>query len=107
MASAEIQPGNCGFTTTVVARREGNMCKLTITSDCAAIQKMAQELTEVNPYQEISFRRNTPLILQMGAKYCTHAACPVPVGIIRAVEVEMGLALPIDMTIKLTKTPQS
>ena len=107
MAAAEIHPGNCGFTTTVVARREGNMCKLTITSECAAIQKMAQELMEVNPYQEISFRRNTPLILQMGAKYCTHAACPVPVGIIRAVEVEMGLALPIDMTIKLTKTPQS
>ena len=64
---------------------------------------MAHELTEVNPYQEISFRRNTPQILQMGAKFCTHAACPVPVGIIKAVEVEAGMALPMDVTIKLTK----
>jgi Family of unknown function (DUF6951) len=106
MAKAEIRPGNCGFTTTVEATRDGNICKLSITSDCKAIQQLAQELTEVNPYQEISFRRNTPLTLQLGAKYCTHAACPVPVGIIKAVEVEMGMALPMDVTIKLEKTPK-
>jgi hypothetical protein len=40
----------------------------------------------------------------MGAKYCTHAACPVPVGIIKAVEVEMGMALPMDVIIKINKT---
>jgi hypothetical protein len=105
MAEAEIHPGNCGFTTSVYAKADGKVCKLSITSECKAIQKLAQELTEVNPYQEISFRRNTPLVLQMGAKYCTHAACPVPVGIIKAMEVEMGLALPMDVTIKLAKTP--
>jgi len=104
MARAEIRPGNCGFITTVEAMRDGKFCKLSITSDCEAIRQMAQELTEVNPYQEISFRRNTPLTLQLGAKYCTHAASPVPVGIIKAVEVEMGMALPMDVTIKLEKT---
>jgi hypothetical protein len=103
MAKAEILPGNCGFTTVVEATMDGDTCKLSITSECKAIQKLAQELTEVNPYQEISFRRNTPQILQMGAKYCTHAACPVPVGIIKAVEVEAGMALPTDVTIKLSK----
>ena len=82
---------------------DGNVCKSSITSGCPAIQRLAQELTEVNPYQEISFRRNTPLILQMGMKYCTLAACPVPVGIIKAVEVEAGLALPMDGTIKVAK----
>ena len=103
MTRAEIHPGNCGFTTTVEAAMDGDTCHLTITSDCKAIQKLAQELTAVNPYQEISFRRNTPTILQMGAKYCTHAACPVPVGIIKAVEVEAGMALPMDVVIKITK----
>jgi len=104
MAKAEIQPGNCGFTTTVEATLADDVCKITIQSECKAIQKLAQELLEVNPYQEISFRRNTPKILQMGAKYCTHAACPVPVGIIKAVELEAGMALPMDVTIKLTKS---
>lgn len=37
MATSEIRPGNCGFVTTVEARRQGNMCKLNITSECAAI----------------------------------------------------------------------
>ena len=102
MAKAEIQPGNCGFTTTVTATKDGDVCKIEITSACKAIQKLAQELTEVDPYQQISFRRNnSPLVLAMGAKFCTHAACPVPVGIIKAVEVEAGMALPMDVTIKL------
>ena len=43
----------------------------------------------------------------LGAKYCTHAACPVPVGIIKAVEIEAGLALPTDVSIKLTKTAKA
>jgi hypothetical protein len=104
MAKAEIHPGNCGFTTTVEATMDGDTCKLSITSECKAIQKLAQELLEVDPYQQISFRRNNnPQILQMGAKYCTHAACPVPVGIIKAVEVEAGMALPMEVTIKLSK----
>jgi hypothetical protein len=104
MAKAEILPGNCGFTTTVETTMDGDVCKITLVSDCKVMQKLALELTEVNPYQEISFRRGTPQILQMGAKYCTHSACPVPVGIIKAVEIEAGMALAMDVTIKLSKT---
>ena len=77
-----------------------------IHSQCDAIQRMADELTEVNPYEEISFKRKMPRTHEMGVKYCTHAACPVPSGIIKAIEVEAGLALPTDVTIKLSKTPK-
>jgi hypothetical protein len=104
MATAEIFAGNCGFSTKVEATMDGKVCKLSITSECTAIQKMAAELTEVNPYQEISFKRAIPSIHAAGHKFCTHAACPVPVGIIKAVEVEARLALPTDVSIKLTKT---
>lgn len=103
MAKAEIFAGNCGFSTQVEAEMNGSTCSLKINSDCASIRRMAEELTEVNPYQEISFRRGTPLIHEMGAKYCTHAACPVPVGIVKAVEISAQLALPTDVTIKLSK----
>jgi hypothetical protein len=103
LAKAEIFSGICGFTTQVKASMDGQMCNLAIESECAAIQKLAMDLTQVNPYQEISFRRQTPHTLEMGAKYCTHAACPVPVGIIKAVEVAAKLALPADVSIKLSK----
>lgn len=104
MATAEIFAGNCGFNTTVEATMDGKVCKLHITSECSAIQKMGEELTEVNPYQEISFKRAMPAIHAAGHKFCTHAACPVPVGIIKAMEIEAKLALPTDVVIKLSKT---
>ncbi|MBN1569793.1 MAG: hypothetical protein JXA73_18250 [Acidobacteria bacterium] len=103
MSKAEIQSGICGHVTTVEAKMEGKVCKLTITSTCKAIQQLALELPEVNPMQEISAKRATPQTLQMGLKHCYHAACPVPVGIIKAVEVEGKLALPKDVIIKVTK----
>lgn len=103
MSKTEINAGICGHVTTVVASMEGKVCKLAITSDCQAIQQLAQELTEVNPLLEISCRRATPQTLQMGMKHCFHAACPVPVGIIKAIEVESKLALPKNALIKVSK----
>jgi hypothetical protein len=103
MAKSEINSGVCGHVATVETKMEGKVCKLSITSDCEAIKKMAQELTEVNPLQEISCRRAIPQTLQMGQKHCFHAACPVPVGIIKAIEVAAGLALPKDAVIKVSK----
>jgi len=103
MSKAEINSGICGHITAVKAKMEGKVCKLTITSDCKAIEQLAQELKEVNPLMEISCKRATPQTLQMGLKHCYHAACPVPVGIIKAVEVEAKLALPKDVLIKVSK----
>ncbi len=106
MAQAEVMAGNCGHTTQVQTTMEGRVVKIHIHSECPAIQRMAAELTEVDPFKEISFRRAMPRTHEMGLKYCTHAACPVPVAIIKAIEIEAGLALPMDVTIKLTKTPK-
>jgi hypothetical protein len=103
MAKAEVNAGICGFNTTIQTEMVDDACKITIQSDCPAIQRMGAELTQVDPLQEISSRRKVPQTLQMGLKYCTHAACPVPVGIIKAVEVAASLALPADVTITVSK----
>ncbi len=103
MAKAEIFAGNCGFNTQVETTMDGKVCKIQITSECAAIRRMAEELTEVEPFKEISFKRAMPKIHELGHKHCAHAACPVPVGIVKAVEIEAKLALPTDMSIKLSK----
>jgi hypothetical protein len=101
MAKAEILAGACGFSTSVEAIQDGKMVNLKITSDCASIQRLAQELTQVNPYEEISFRKAVPQSLALGMKHCAHPACPVPVGIIKAIEVEAKLALPVDVNIHI------
>ena len=100
VAKTEIVSGVCGFRALVEARMDGRQCILTIDSDCDAIQRLSQELTKVEPFQEITFRGHGPLALRLGAKHCYHPACPVPVGIIKTVEVEAGLALPAEATIR-------
>jgi hypothetical protein len=101
LAKAQINAGICGFQATVITRTQDDLVTVEITSDCPAIQKLSQNLTQVDPFQEISFRRNIPQTIQAAMKYCTHAACPVPSGIIKAIEVEAGLALPADVSITI------
>ncbi len=104
MAKAEIVSGICGFTTRVEAHQNGSrQVTLKIDSDCKSIQRLGAALTEVDPFREFTFRGEGPLTLQLAAKYCSHAACPVASGIIKAIEVEAGLALPADVSIKISK----
>ena len=106
MATADIHSGICGFITTVKAladEEDPRRVKLTITSNCTAVQRLASRLSEVDPFREFTFRGAGPQTLQCAAENLTHAACPVPSGIIKAVEVAAGLALPADVSIKIIR----
>ncbi len=102
MAKAGIKAGVCGKTTEVDAAMDGKICNIVIKSDCTAIQKLAEELKQVNPMMEIAFKPKTPTVIEMGMRHCFHAACPVPAGIIKAVEVAAGYALPVDAGITVS-----
>jgi hypothetical protein len=104
MATAEIDAGICGFTTTVHAKSEGaRTMRIDIESECGHIKELAAALTEVDPFREITFRGKGPATLEAAREHCAHAACPVPVGILKAIEVEAGLALPRDVTIRVRR----
>jgi hypothetical protein len=104
LAKAEITSGICGFRAIVETHMNGRRCTISIESECDAVRRLAEALPEVNPFQEISFRGEGPQTLKLGARYCHHPACPVPVGIVKAIEVEAGLALPADAVIKLSRS---
>jgi len=103
MAKAEIHSGICGFKTTVETTMDGDLCIVHIDSECKAIRRLAEHLTQVDPLREFTYRGEGPQTFELAARYCSHAACPVPVGIIKAVEIEAGLALPADVSIKLSR----
>lgn len=104
MARAEIDAGICGFHTTCIAtKNEDGSIALHIESGCKAVLKLADQLQTVDPYKEISWRRALPQTHELAPKCLSHPACPVPSGIIKAIEVEANLALPKDVTIKVTK----
>jgi len=103
LARVEISSGQCRIITTVEATRNGRRVQLQINSPCEAVQRLAEALKEVDPSREISFRGEGPLILELARQYLKHPACPVPCGLIKAVELASGLGLPVDATIKLEK----
>ncbi|HEY5169484.1 MAG TPA: hypothetical protein VIK03_08855 [Thermoleophilia bacterium] len=103
MASAEIESGICGFCTTVRTTAEGRKVRVEFETDCGYVEQLAEALTEVDPFKEISYRGEGPVTLRLAAEHLVHPACPVPSGIIKAIEVEAGLALPKDASIKPSK----
>lgn len=98
---ATINAGICGFTTTVVVRGDLSHCAVALDSACPAVRRLAAELNELDPLREVAQREATPLVWELAARHCPHAACPVPVGILKAVEVEAGLALPANVSVEI------
>jgi len=100
---AEVFAGVCGYTTVIEVERENSRrVSLKIKSECENVQNMAEELTHVDPFREIGSLNDTPTVLRLAQGCNLHTACPVPIGIIKAVEVAAGLALPADSYIKLS-----
>jgi hypothetical protein len=95
-----IKP-TCGLESTIQTTAiDTQKVKIDIESECAAIRKIADELDEVNPFQEMSKRGEGPSILKLGAQLCTHTSCPIPAMMIKAVEVAAGLDLPKETIIE-------
>jgi len=100
----ETEAGVCGHKTTVKASKtEGYSVRVSIESSCTHVAKIADELDEVDALQQIGLRGGLPPALQTAYRNCIHAACPVPSGLIKAIEAAAGLALPQDAHISVSR----
>jgi hypothetical protein len=100
---SEITAGICGFTTTVDVTCEEYTCAIAIRSDCPNVQKLAAELTEADAFNEIGYRGGRPKTFELSERYLPHTACPVPIGIIKAIEVAAELAFDKDVQIHVSR----
>jgi hypothetical protein len=99
-----VEAGVCGHTATIRAERtEGYTVRVEIESSCQHVQKIAPEPLEVDAVRQIGLRTGLPSLLENAYASCAHAACPVPSALIKAVEVAAGLALPGDVSMKISK----
>ena len=103
MATVGINAGVCGYNTTVTAvRGPGYSVHLSIESECPHVRKIGEEISEVDALQQIGLRGGLPPVLQTAYNLCAHAACPVPSGLVKAIEVAAGLALAKDVTMRVS-----
>ena len=103
MRKVEINPGVCGFITRVQAELlDEDELKLSVQSDCPSITKMMEALDDIFEPFELCLQRpgQGPLFEYAQENFPVHVSCPAICGIIKCAEVEAGLALPKDASIK-------
>ena len=99
-----VDAGVCGYKATIRAEKStGYNVRLQIETDCPHVSKIALEPLEVDAVRQIGLRGGLPSLLVDAYACCAHAACVVPSALIKAVEVAAGLALPADVSMKISK----
>lgn len=99
MTKVIVDPGVCGFSTTIeVANVAKRRVRIAITSDCEMVTKLGESLAEVERWEV--FKQHADCEIYKDASRCSlHATCPIPIAVLKAIEVEAGLALPRDVVI--------
>ena len=104
MTKVVINPGACGMPVIVeVEKKEGKTFSVRITTECEMVEKLGKEIPELTMMDAFRRLQDNP-VYQKGATWLRHVACPVPSGILKALEVEAGLNLPRDVSITFVKT---
>jgi hypothetical protein len=107
-ANVIIEAGVCGFKTSAEAESsDEQLVTFQIESDCEKIKSLAKKLVHGGPldaFQEISSQTKSRILI-LAEEHLTGccAACAVPIGIFKAMQVAAGLALPKDITIQICK----
>ena len=106
MINVEIQAGICGFVTMVHAEDMGDYtASFRLESDCPNWKKVDEILggKEINVMSELFKNKESKMlnsqVLDVSLATIPHVSCPVISGILKALEVSVGLALPKDASI--------
>jgi sorbitol-specific phosphotransferase system component IIBC len=99
MTRVSIDPGICGFPTTVEIEKTGKrQFRVTLTTECEKLGQLASQIETLDLVDAFKQAKDSRLY-DVVADCVIHPACPAPVGIIKALEVEAGLALARNVTI--------
>lgn len=98
-----VEAGVCRMKTviTATANPDTGSVDLDIQSDCANVLKMSWTLKSVCPYTEVEAAMNETETYKCASEAIPHAACPVPCGVIKAIEVAGGLGLKREVIMKI------
>jgi hypothetical protein len=100
----EVYAGVCGHSAIIsVQKVDDTHVQVLIQSECEQITDMNPDLARLQwkgKGHEVFRRMTESAVYHSAAKHIRHTACPVPAAILKAVEVETGVALPEDVTIR-------
>jgi hypothetical protein len=104
MTRVVVDPGICGNVTTLeVVKLSKQKVRVKIISDCEAVTKMGESLAELDQWSALKPHVRSE-VYQSASECHVHTSCPMPSAILKAIEVEAGLALPHPVFIQFEPT---
>ena len=98
MTIVSVEGAACGFSAVIAASRiNRDLMSVKVDSDCEIIERWSQGLLEFN-WRE-SLRPDAGITQLVKGEMISHAACPIPFAVRKAIEVEIGAARPQDIHI--------
>ena len=99
----EVYAGVCGHSAIIDETKVDEAhVQVVITSACEQITDMNPDLARVQwkgKGHEVFKRMTESAVYRSAGQHIRHTACPIPAAILKAIEVEVGIALPKDVTI--------
>ena len=105
MTKAEVYAGDCGYSAVIeVHRVSKDTVQVKLHSACEMLTAMNDDLAAVK-WRGKGHQVFRPIpesaIYRSAGCHIRHPGCPIPAAIIKAIEVEVGVALPQDVTIRV------
>lgn len=99
VTKVKINPGNCNFTTVAQVEKQPNgELKIDIFSACPNLNAFKEAIKTMKPFDAVNLPKFNK-VLQSG-QTIPHSCCPIPVGVIKACEVEIKFALKSEVKIE-------
>jgi hypothetical protein len=110
VTTVKITAGACGFVTRVKANKgEKRTVCIEMKSNCESVDDLAFILEQMGPLGLKEIMSTNPeknRVFQLAVEKLPHSACPVPVAIIKAAEVALGLNVPSSVSIEFECEPE-
>lgn len=104
MATVTVSAGVCGFTTEIhTASPDSQSVTIEYTSTCPHVMEAKAELVQVDAYTELFTKPAETQVYAVLSKHLPHVTCPLYSGFLKAIEVAAGLALPVDVSMRIEK----
>jgi hypothetical protein len=107
MTTVIVNAGSCGFSVTIRAEKVGGgKIAVSLDTGCEMVQKMLEDIGVLDRFAPLSGFLSNP-VHRSASKHLRHAACIVPSGILKAIEVEAGLNVAKDVSITFDQNDNS
>lgn len=104
MATARVDPGICGLETVVTVTRLSRIeVGIEIESECEMIAACRPILKRV-AWRDALDSRSESCLQKLFAAHVRHTGCIVPAAVAKAIEIEIGAALPRDVHVAFQRT---